>query len=56
MKNGAEPKAEVIRRGTLREVEFRVTAWESDSEEDDEEERVDSSSDDQSDNNDANRV
>ena len=36
LKNGGEPKAEVIRRGTLREVKFKVTAWESDSGEDDE--------------------
>ena len=57
LKNGGEPKAEVIRRGTLREVEFKVTAWESDSEEDDEEGEDDGqASDDHEGITDANRV
>ena len=42
LKNGGDSKVEVIRRGTLREVQFKVTAWESESSEDeDDEERVD---------------
>ena len=42
LKNVVEPKVEVIRRGTLKEVEFKVTAWESESsEEEDDQERVD---------------
>ena len=43
LKNGGEPKVEVIRRGTLREVQFKVTAWESESSEEEDEERVDDS-------------
>ena len=35
LKKASKPMGEVVRRGTLREVEFKVTAWESDSEESD---------------------